>query len=859
MRFEEPFRLKRNLHEIREMLGIPPETSPRALSDDLGSIYFSTNRYKEAIEEFRRALEGAEGMTREARAEVREKLAWCFFWTGGIDEASALAAEAKRSDGVRPGALVLDGRIALERGDYGAARRKADAGLAAAEREDRREWVGPARSLLGVVAQREGLAAEARDHFEEAMLAYRIAGDAEGECRTLIHLGTLAKSECLWTEAFRHLDRARRRAEDAGFLYLYGSASLNRGNLAYRLGLAVEAEAGTREALRVFSEIGYELGSARALIALARLALDGARTSEFRERMEAAEAICADNRFPRERILIEELRAADEERRGFRSRAEERLQDALTLARAVAPGGDAAVTVALELADLLLRRGAAEEAERLALELTGTLAALGDPSLEGRQRRVLAEAALARGDWRRGREEIAEGIRFFERIGYKRDLARAFVVAGRIEAGRGGRGSTERALAHLLGAKRIWEELGEETEEALVSIDLARGWIEVGASAEARAVLARANDVLARAGNPEKTAEVRALLARLEPVPAAPGSPFEKIITRDPATIETLRIAERVSRFPVSVLIEGETGTGKQLLARAIHESSPRAGKPFVTVNCASLPEQLLESELFGYVKGAFTGAVEDRKGLFDEADGGTILLDEIGKAGPHVQRSLLHVLDEGVIRPIGSTRRRAVDVRVVCATSNLSLRRDIHEDRFLKDLFYRINDIVLRLPPLRERRGDVAILGAHFLERFRRELGRPSILLAPEVERLFEQYAWPGNVRELEKAILRAVLLAPGDRIEIEHLPSDLVFEGDPARSSDGKDTPAALRDEIEALEKRRVADVLERLGWNRSRAARELGLSLRGLRNKIRRYDLTEKPEKPASSTIPSRRSRR
>ncbi|MFH1680239.1 MAG: sigma 54-interacting transcriptional regulator [Candidatus Eisenbacteria bacterium] len=839
MRFREPFRLRRNLAEIGELLGLPPPLPPHDLSRDLGSIYYSSSRYKDAIEEFRRALEGTNGPAAAERESVCEKLAWCCFWIGDHKEAAALL----RAAGERPGTLVLEGRIALERGDLESARIEGESALAAAARDDCREWIGPARSLLGVVAQREGRSVEAREHFDEAMLSYRIAGDAEGECRTAIHLGTLAKSECSWGEAFRHLDRARRRAEDAGFLYLYGSASLNRGNLGYRLGLLEEAEAAVREARRVFSEIGYELGSARALIALARLALDRGRSGELRGFIGAAEAICENGRFPREKILIEELLAADEERRGFPERAEERLRGALALAGSVAAGGDAAVTISLELADLLLCRGSVEEAERLAIGLSGALAAVGDPSLEGRQRRILAEASLARGDWREARGEIVDAIRFFERIGYRRDLARSFVVAGRIESGRGGPGSEERALTHFLGAKRILEELGESTESALVSVDIARCWIEMGARGEARSALARAKEALDRAKTPARDAEIRALIGRLDPVSPPSDSPFGKIITGDAATLETLRVAERVSRYPVTVLIEGETGTGKQLLARAIHEASPRAGKPFVTVNCASLPEQILESELFGYMKGAFTGAVEDRKGLFEEADGGTILLDEIGKAGPHVQRSLLHVLDEGVIRPIGSTRRRPVDVRVICATSNLSLRRDIREDRFLKDLFYRINDITLGLPPLRDRRGDVALLGRRFLDRFREELGRPSVRFSPAVERLFEKYSWPGNVRELEKAILRAVLLAPGDLLEIEHLPADLVFEEGPERPRHPGAAAAGLREEVEALERRRLADVLDRLKWNRSRAARELGLSLRGLRNKIRRYGLEKR----------------
>jgi DNA-binding NtrC family response regulator len=836
MRFQEPFRLRRNLAEIGEALKVPVDLPPRDPSGDLGSLYYSSNRYGDAIAEFARALERSAALAADDLAALREKLAWCHYWTGAYDEALRLLALLNGEECARPGALVLEGRIALERGDAARARAEAESALALATRAGRVDWIGPAWSLLGVIAQREGKTGEAREHFEEALVRYRIVGDLEGECRTHIHLGTLAKNECVWDEARRHLDRARRMAEESGFLYLYGSATLNAGNLGHRLGLLDEAETSAREARRVFIEIGYELGTVRAMLALARVALDRGRKDDLEKLVLEVETLCPSGRFPRESVVLSEIVAEDQAKRGHLDAAETRLRAALRLSRAMAPGGDAACEVSLRLAEVLLSRGASAEAERLAREALQAQGAEGDPSVEGRGRRILAEAALARNDREAGRGEIAEAIRVFERIGCRSDLARALAVSGRIEVGCGENGSEARALAGFLAAKRIREEIGDIRGAAHISVELARSWLRAGACSEARASLSSALRCFETTKDERGAAEARELLAAFEPETAPCGRPFDCIVTRDPATLETLRIAERVSRYPVTVLIEGETGTGKQLLARAIHDASPRAAGPFITVNCASLPEQILESELFGYVKGAFTGAVENRKGLFEEADGGTIFLDEIGKAGPHVQRSLLHVLDQGFIRPIGSTRLRKVDVRVICATSNLGLRRDIQEDRFLKDLFYRINDITLRLPPLRERRGDAAVLRAHFLARFRRDLGRPTVGFSPEVERHFERYAWPGNVREMEKAILRAVLLTPGDVIEMEHLPADLVFDERP----EAPDGASGLKEQVEALEKRRVVEVLEKAAWNRSRAARELGLSLRGLRNKIQRYHL-------------------
>src|SRR5262249_3213536 len=223
-------------------------------------------------------------------------------------------------------------------------------------------------------------------------------------------------------------------------------------------------------------------------------------------------------------------------------------------------------------------------------------------------------------------------------------------------------------------------------------------------------------------------------------------------------------------------LIQGETGTGKQLIARAIHASSDRRDKPFVTIDCAALPENLLESELFGYRRGAFTGATADRKGLVEEAEGGTIFLDEIGRAGLGVQQRLLHLLDCGEIRAVGATSYRQLDVRVISATSTTDLRREVEEGRFLKDLYYRLNDFAVMVPSLRERREDILLLSQYFLELFAAECHRPAPEISRAALRLLLEYDWPGNVRELQKVIRRAaVLVDDHEAIGVEHLPSEI------------------------------------------------------------------------------------
>jgi transcriptional regulator with PAS, ATPase and Fis domain len=287
-------------------------------------------------------------------------------------------------------------------------------------------------------------------------------------------------------------------------------------------------------------------------------------------------------------------------------------------------------------------------------------------------------------------------------------------------------------------------------------------------------------------------------------------------------------------------LFTGETGTGKGLLARLVHDLSPRASQRFVSVNCAALPEGLLESELFGHVRGSFTGAERDQEGLILSARRGTLFLDEVGKMSLPMQAKLLHFLDTKEVRPVGGTKTEVADVRVLCATKH-DLRAMVQREEFLEDLYYRLLDFPVEVPPLRERGDDVLVLAAHFIRRTAEELGRP----VPRMTRGFAlrlgAHPWPGNVRELEKTIKRAVILAAGqDRLGEAELP-DGFRQGaaEPAAEAlDGALRP--LKPQVAELERRVIEAALERLGLNRAEVARQLKISYPTLLQKIRTYGL-------------------
>jgi two-component system, NtrC family, response regulator HydG len=311
------------------------------------------------------------------------------------------------------------------------------------------------------------------------------------------------------------------------------------------------------------------------------------------------------------------------------------------------------------------------------------------------------------------------------------------------------------------------------------------------------------------------------------PIAADDGVPG--IVFRSPAMRRVLDIVARVAPTDAAVLIHGESGTGKELIARAIHGASRRAQKPFVALNCGALTETLLESELFGHVKGAFTGASVSKKGLFEEADGGTVFLDEVGEMSPALQVKLLRTLQDGEVRAVGSSQSITVDTRVVAAT-NQNLEGLMRQGRFREDVFYRLNVIAFTIPPLRERREDIPLLVEHFLDRFNRRQGRAVRLDENAMERLMA-HPWPGNIRELEHAMERMVILGEGDTITADDLPL-LMASG--VRPELAAPNGGSLAD----TEKTHIREMLERHGWNYSRTADALGISRTTLWRKLKEY---------------------
>ncbi len=316
---------------------------------------------------------------------------------------------------------------------------------------------------------------------------------------------------------------------------------------------------------------------------------------------------------------------------------------------------------------------------------------------------------------------------------------------------------------------------------------------------------------------------------------------FNRFIGNSPEIVKLKKMAEKIARSDSTVLIQGESGTGKELIARAIHFHSSRSGKPFVTINCAALPENLLESELFGHVKGSFTGAIKDKDGLFRVADEGTFFLDEVGMTTLAIQAKLLRALEEKEITPVGGTVPIKVDVRLIAAT-NADLEQEVKQGNFRADLYYRLHVIPITLPPLREREDDIKLLSSYFVKKYCQKMQMEEKIISDQAMERLLSCKWPGNVRELENAIEHAVLLSRGNQINVPDLPQKIQEDAEIDLVTEEKPSAPTL----ETIEKAYVFWVLNQTGWQKGKAASILGIDSSTLYRKIEKYKL----KSPSSS---------
>jgi len=397
---------------------------------------------------------------------------------------------------------------------------------------------------------------------------------------------------------------------------------------------------------------------------------------------------------------------------------------------------------------------------------------------------------------------------------------------------RSGKGADLLLVDVMMDIPRLLSALEDER----IHIPVVACGTESNAAAAVNAIRAGAKEYIPLPPNAELIAAVIAAVAR----------DAQDFLYRDPSMARVVKLADQIAASEASVLITGESGTGKEVMAKYLHTHSKRAGKPFISVNCAAIPEALLESELFGHEKGAFTGAVARRIGKFEEASGGTLLLDEISEMDARLQAKLLRAIQERQIDRVGATRPVPVDIRIL-ATSNRDLQEAVREGTFREDLLFRLNVVNLKLPPLRERPGDIVALAEFFVDKYAKANGLPMRALSDAAREELTRAAWPGNVRELENTLHRAVLLARGETIE----PDEILLPDGTGINTAGADTLASqaaqtaehisrsmVGQTVADVERNLILDTLDHCLGNRTHAANILGISIRTLRNKLNLY---------------------
>ena len=834
--------------------------------NNLGLVYKNLREWREATRFLEQALRIDERAGLYARMRAHnQNLGLIRYYLGQWDLAEEnfrRSLQISRDTGHLQGeamSLLALGRLARRRRQYDRADEHFHRALELAESVGARREVALAREFLAEVALDRGHAADALALLEPALEDARIAapqGDLvmELESRvglTLLHMGRLE-------EAQGHLLCALALSERLGDRLEQGIADRSLARLDALRGNSAGLELKIRAAAQVFEELNenYELATTLATWGELLLALpsgqrmrvplepvaDAARRGAvlFRELgvpAQAADAMLTLARLEAEREHFDQaVSLLEQAEQWLREAGDADAEGRAASLRRELEQQYVAVSLsscnefrALEEANRLFRDtsdmdGLLAQAVKLAVEHSGGDRGFVAFSNGGGRLDVVAQHGL-------GRDRARRILQTIETMVGHRVAEGGPLFSSRVAADPRFNGAVGGALEGVGSLVSVPLNFPSQAV-GLVYVDRFSDSL-LGAFKQRElnllAVLANSAAVaIVEAQRSRLLEENKALRDKLKPTPG-----MERVISQSREMSEILTLLSKVGDSSATVLFMGETGTGKGLLAQVVHEMSNRRDRPFVQVNCAALPEPLLESELFGHVHGAFTGAMHDKTGLFEEADGGTIFLDEIEKVPESVQAKLLHVLDRGEIRPVGATRNRSVNARVICATG-CDLRERIKDGRFLEDLFYRLNDITVRVPPLRERREDIPLLAQYFLTQFSRQMEKPLKGFAPEVLHVFLHGEWRGNVRELEKAVKRMVVLADeGTTLNLALLPAEL---RDGSSADPERPVGRALRTNVALLERRMIAEALERVRWNKARAARELGLSYPTLLTKIR-----------------------
>ncbi|UCF79735.1 MAG: sigma 54-interacting transcriptional regulator [Candidatus Eiseniibacteriota bacterium] len=771
----------------------------------LADLYLNQDGYEPALEYLEEILSKAHRMhiSDAKRIRLEMKVIECLLRRSRCGEALekcgdiARELSAQRDEKVSAELNLLLSQVHWKMGDYGRAIASCQEALRtfARHREDRK--VAQCHNCMGKSYLRLGQAGVAREQFEEALAVYRRLKEKAGIAISHNNLALLHKNHGEWQLAFDHLNKALELDKESGNYGKIALRLLNIGLVYHRTGRWREARVSLEEALSIARRIGDRHTCAAASIGLGNaLRLLGETAAAERLYSEAI-LVAEKENLAREIALAHEFMGESELARGSVQSALDRFQQALAIAEKIASEGDIVAEVERRRAEVFLECGEHKQAlksSRRALKLSS---ALGDRHEEGAALCVLARIKADAGCRRSAGVAFRASVKRLQAVRDRYGLARTLLHFGRFLCGPSCSGDDKREGRRLLArAAGIFAELGAERLLQETEKELEEAWGAPGR--------------VTPAPRPDEDSAQR-------------ENSSHGFVTCDVDLLGVIRTAEKLCSSDTRVLIQGETGIGKNLLAYVFKTHEEQKGGSFVELNCAAIPGELLESELFGYAKGAFSGAVGDKKGILEEANGGTLFLNEIGEMDPRMQAKLLQVLDDGWYRRVGDTGVRRLRSRIISAT-NKDLWLDVEKRAFRRDLYFRLAQAVLVLHPLRDRKKDVALLARHFLEMYCHQYSKHVSLDSSALDSL-EHHNWPGNVRELRSKIQLLVIDSPR---------AATLSARDVARvldSPDERPEPRTLAEKIEWLKRAEITRALGRFGGNKTRAAQALGISRRGL----------------------------
>lgn len=784
--------------------------------EDLAEIFLRADSYLPALQNLEECIQSAERLGLDAArvAALEIKVAQVLIEKGDAAAALRHLARARARTVAEPNAELMariqlqSARALIELSQYEEALSTCERAFALFKERNLLAPLAHTYNCFGRIYYRLGELDRAKEYYEAALHLFRWdLNDDDGVVRAHNNLGVLYRHLSDWRQATWHLLRSMELSQRLGNFAYLAVSSANLGTVHMKAGTWDEAREHFDRALTSYVQIGRDSGVARMRTGLATIATFRHDYAAAEAHLAAAKQIASRLGNSREQALVLFGEADLHHERGQLDDALQLYDEALEMARDIAPEGDMVGELQRKRAETLAQRGELSAALKAVEEALQRAKRLGDQLEEGAARRVLASIHAQEGRLVEAHTESREAIRILESIHERMELGRAYLELARRMPREGDPERIREAQNLAFKSMYLFEQLGMEDSMRAAESTL-------------RDLHAPAWLTAPRGGRPA-------------PVPVAGSTQAQEIarahgiVTENARTLDVVRKASELLATPARVLIQGETGVGKNFLAYMFRQYEIERGHPFVEVNCTSLPGDLVESELFGYVRGAFTGAAISKRGIFEEADGGTIFLNEIGELSERTQVKLLQVLDDGTYRRLGEVRARRLNVRIISAT-NKDLDAAVKAGWFRADLYYRLGQVVLSLPPLRERREDVPLLIRGFLDELAVRENR-TVVLAEDAIDYLTSLPWLGNIRELKHKIESVFLCAGKQEILDRAMLLKLLHPG----GSPVSEAPAArgLRRKVDMLKREEVLAALSRNAGNRSRAALELGITRRHL----------------------------